>query len=52
MEVVTEVLISLLAQSNHLLRMVVSSVFGVLSRDLTPAAVDSLLRVIEIKEVN
>merc|ERR1719348_224565 len=49
-EVVTEILISLLAQNNHLLRGVVASVFSVLGRDLSSAAMDSLLSVIEKKD--
>ena len=49
-EVVTEILISLLAQNNHLLRGVVASVFSVLGRDLSFAAMDSLLSVIEKKD--
>ena len=49
-EVVTEVLISLLAQNNHLLRSVVGSVFSVLGRDLTGPAMASVLKVIQKKD--
>jgi len=51
-EVVTEILISLLAQNNHLLRTVVGSVFSVLSKDITQAAMGSLLEVIMKKDDN
>ena len=49
-EVVTEILISLLAQNNHLLRTTVGSVFSVLARDLTETAMGSLLEVISKKD--
>lgn len=49
-EVVTEVLISLLAQNNHLLRAVVGSVFSVLGKDLTAPAMESMLAVIKKKD--
>ena len=49
-EVVTEVLLTLLAQNNHLLRVVVGSVFSVLGRDLSGPALDSLLNVITKKD--
>ena len=49
-EVVTEILLSLLAQNNHLLRAVVSSVFSVLGRDMTGPAMESLLKVIQKKD--
>ena len=49
-EVVTEILISLLAQNNHLLRTTVGSVFSVLARDLTLPAMGSLLEVISKKD--
>jgi len=45
-EVVTEVLISLLAQNNHLLRGVVGAVFSVVGKDITAPAMYSLLAVI------
>lgn len=49
-EVVTEVLISLLAQNNHLLRSVVASVFSVLGRELTGPAMASVLKVVQKKD--
>ena len=49
-EVVTEILISLLAQNNHLLRTVVGSVFSVLAKDITQPAMASLLEVIRKKD--
>ena len=49
-EVVTEILISLLAQNNHLLRTTVGSVFSVLAKDLTQTAMGSLLEVISKKD--
>ena len=49
-EVVTEVLISLLAQNNHMLRGVVASVFSVLGRELTGPAMASLLKVVQKDE--
>ena len=49
-EVVTEILISLLAQNNHLLRGVVGAVFSVVGKDVTAPAMGSLLAVINQKE--
>jgi len=49
-EVVTEILISLLAQNNHLLRNVVGAVFSVIGREMTAPAMDSILAVIKKKD--
>eukprot|EP00092_Neocalanus_flemingeri_P022359 GFUD01024250.1.p1 GENE.GFUD01024250.1~~GFUD01024250.1.p1 ORF type:complete len:705 (+),score=293.67 GFUD01024250.1:248-2362(+) len=49
-EVVTEILISLLAQNNHLLRGVVGAVFSVVGKEMTAPAMDSLLAVIREKD--
>merc|ERR1719431_1547837 len=49
-EVVTEILISLLAQNNHLLRGVIGAVFSVVGKDVTAPAMGSLLAVINQKE--
>merc|ERR1711892_1398553 len=49
-EVVTEILISLLAQNNHLLRGVVGAVFSVVGKEMTAPAMDSLLAVIKQKD--
>merc|ERR1719431_1720187 len=49
-EVITEILISLLAQNNHLLRGVVGAVFSVVGKDVTAPAMGSLLAVINQKE--
>lgn len=49
-EVVTEILISLLAQNNHLLRGVVGAVFSVVGKEMTRPAIDSLLAVVRQKE--
>lgn len=46
-DVVVEILISLLAQNNHLLRSVVGSVFSVIGKDLTVHSMDSLLAVLK-----
>ena len=48
-EVLTEILISLLAQNNHLLRGVVGAVFIVVGREITAPAMDSLQAVVKQK---
>jgi len=45
-EVVTEILLSLLAQNNHLLRGVVGAVFSVICNQMTDISVENLLAVI------
>ena len=51
-QVLTEILLSLLAQNNVLLRGVVGSVFSEVCSQMTDPAIDSLLAVIKSKDGN